>query len=503
MVLLSPSPRAESELTLLDGRYQLLRQLSGPPRAPLMVASDLETGRVVCIRLQQFCTARASLSAVPLLTLNSHPAGDGPLLPFDFGVDDGTAYLVRDFVTATSLQDLLAAPDLPSALDIVTILRRAGDALLNAAGQGFHHPGLALRHLLVAADGTIRVSGYDNTEPHPQRGDGGEAEQLAALLSQAFADQSPTALPLPVRALLARCKTWLAGKGPDLEGVVHHLHRCEEQLQGYSRLGEALSTTTHVTAALFRRFRHLGPLLHPYLVVLTLVIAIVVLAARAIAAPANPGRLLIYPIPTRSFDDSLMTYPFASPPNVLTTTTSVPTGVATATSIAAAPTVPSFQITTDFTVSSRAAPNDAAPVRQVAAVSRTTPEVVLPPPVRHIEAVPPIRATVSRITATAPTSRAVTTQSAPAEAKSTVIVTSLTALATTARVTIIAATSERSSVSAPEPVHTTSAAVTGVATTTASRASETASHTVATVAASKAALPTVTSSVATTRPIAH
>ncbi|MGI8916567.1 MAG: hypothetical protein ACR2JY_22810, partial [Chloroflexota bacterium] len=452
MVLLSPSPRAESELTLLDGRYQLLRQLSGPPRAPLMVASDLETGRVVCIRLRQFCTARANLTAVPLLTLDSHPAGDGPLLPFDFGVDDGTAYLVRDFVTATSLQDLLAAPDLPSALDIVTILRRAGDALLNAAGQGFHHPGLALRHLLVAADGTIRVSGYDNTEPHPQRGDAGEAEQLAALLSQAFADQSPTALPPPVRALLTRCKTWLAGKGPDLEGVVRHLRRCEEQLQGYSRLGEALSTTTHVAAALFRRFRHLGPLLHPYLVVLTLVIAIGVLAARALAAPANPGRLLIYPIPTRASDESLMTYPFASPPKVLTSTTRVQTGVATATSIAAEPTVPSFQSTTDSTVSSRAAPNDAAPVRQEAAVSRETPAVVLPPPVRRIAAAPPIRATVSRITSTtAPNSKALTSQSAPAEAKSTVIVTSLTAQATTARVTIIAATSERSSVSAPEP----------------------------------------------------
>ncbi|HEV7213571.1 MAG TPA: hypothetical protein VGP33_00490, partial [Chloroflexota bacterium] len=172
-------------MALLDGRYQLLRQLGGPARMPLMVASDLQTGNVVCIRLQRFSTAMATLTAVPALA-PAPPAGDGPLLPRDFGVDEGTAYLVREFVTATNLQQLLDEAPPPFPLEVVTLLRRAGDALLAADEQGFSHPGLALRHVLVTADGAVRISGYDQLQRRRLACGAGEGVMLAQLVLKAL-----------------------------------------------------------------------------------------------------------------------------------------------------------------------------------------------------------------------------------------------------------------------------------------------------------------------------
>jgi hypothetical protein len=334
---------AIEELSLLDGRYQLIRQLGGPPHAPLMVASDVKSGSVVCIRLQQFSTAMASLAAVPALAPAPQPPGDGPLLPYDFGVDEGTAYVVRDFVTGTSLQQLLAAGQPPSPLALVALLHRAGNALVTAADQGFRHCGLTLRHVLVAPDGTVRVAGYDHGQPAGRQSVAGEGGMLAALVHQAFGTAPSVDLPPPVRALLTRLR---AGKGsppPNLENVVRQLRRCEEQLRGHSRLRVLWTTSAHVFAALIRRFRHLGPLLHPYVIVLTLVAVIVVIAVHTLAAPASPGRILVYPIPAHPSGPSMTNYPFANPPAVVAAARPTPDTRAAAVPVEGpAPTIPSM-----------------------------------------------------------------------------------------------------------------------------------------------------------------
>jgi hypothetical protein len=449
VALVAPTP----QVALLDGRYQLIRQLSGPPRAPLMVASDLQTGRVVCIRLQRFSTATASLAAVPLLTRDQPVAGDGALLPYDFGVDEGTAYVVRDFVSGMSLQQLLAGPERPTPLEIVSILRRAGQALIVAAEQGFRHPGLALRHLLVTPDGKVRISGYDGGQHGQQRNSVNDGAMLAALLPMAFAGTPMVDLPPALRALLTRSKIWQATTVPGLAAVVRHVRRCEEQLAGYSRVGEGLVRTAHVAAAVFGRFRRLGPLLHPYLVVLALVVAIVVLAAHALTSPANPGRLVVYPVPTHAATDPSPISPFANPPQVLSTTPTTETRTPSATSAAATMAVaaPAFPArTTDTRVATSVAQSDTVrPAQDFTSGPGTRRDVS--PPMAHRETVAaPVRRTELRQTLTAAaTSRSATRQAAPADAQSTVIVTSLTAQATTARVTVIGAVSTATSISAP------------------------------------------------------
>jgi hypothetical protein len=466
VAVVAPAP----DVALLDGRYQLIRQLSGPPRAPLMVASDLQTGRVVCIRLQRFSTATASLAAVPLLTRDRPVAGDGPLLPYDFGVDDGTAYLVRDYVTATSLEQLLAEPESPPPLEIVSLLRRAGQALITAAEQGFRHPGLALRHLLVTPDGRVRVSGYDGGQPGQRRNGVQDGAMLAALLRMAFADTPMADLPPALRALLTRSKSWQATAPPDLDAVVRHLRHCEEQLAGYSRVGEGVARTAHVAAAVFGRFRRLGPLLHPYLVVLALVAAIVVFAAHALASPANPGRIVVYPVPTHAATDPAAMYPFANPPTVLVTATTAETSTATATSVAAtrADVPAALPVRTAEEATTITRRDTVRPAEDVATAPPIRRDV--PPPSTHREAVaaPVRRAEVRQSTAAATTSRSATRQAASSDARSTVIVTSLTAQSTTARVTVIGAASGATSSSAPTAARST----TSVATSAATRASE-------------------------------
>ncbi|HEY8745986.1 MAG TPA: hypothetical protein VIU62_23095 [Chloroflexota bacterium] len=494
------------ELSLLDGRYQLIRQLSGPARTPLMVASDLTTGRVICVRLQRFTTALANLAAVPLLAAEPQPPGDGPLLPYDFGVDEGTSYLVREFVTATSLEHMLAAPNPPSPVDVVSVLRRAGDAMLTASAQGFCHPGLELRHVLVTTEGTVRVAGYDTIQPERRRSTAREGAVLAALLSPAFAgritvaQRATAALPRPathdpirrlppadsaeaVRVLLLHNQTWQATTAPDLRVVVRALRRCEEQLLGYSRTRELLKATSRAGAALFRRFRHLGPLLHPYVVVLALVLAVVILAARALSASANPGRLLVYSVPTRAADVPAAGYPFANPPQVAivsteTTQATIVEPVPAATTVAAL----------------NNSPADAGMVSRAPVAPPVPPDqpVYRAPLVRQASAQPAIRSqaptapvsSAARTLASAPP-RAPVAASAPVVTTATVIVTRLTAQQTTARVTVIGAMSTRS-VAVAVTAAATMATVTRVTTASALHLAPTGVNVTATTTASKA-----------------
>lgn len=296
---------------------------------------------------------------------------------------------------------------------------------------------------------------------------------LAALLPLAFAGTPTADLPPVLRAVLTRTRAWQATAVPDLDAVVRHLRRCEEQLAGYSRVGDAMARAAQAVATVFGRFRRLGPLLHPYVVVLALVVAIAVLAARALASPANPGRLVVYPVPTHAATDPSAISPFANPPQVLATTTRAETSTAMAAATAANTTADADPALPVQPADTRAATpvNRSANVRPAQDVANAPPpRRDIPPPATHREAVAaPVQRTETHqtTTATAP-SRSVTRQAAPAEARSTVIVTSLTARATTARVTIIEAASTATGVSARTTVHST----TSMATSAATRASE-------------------------------
>lgn len=475
---------AAPELAILDGRYQLIRQLSGPAHTPLMIASDLQRGKVVCLRLQRFNAALASLAAVPPLAYPSETTGDGPLLPYEFGVDDGISYVVRDFVTAKNLAQLQSEADPPGAREMVSIFRRTGEALLEATARGFHHPGLEARHILITATGTVHLAGYDQPTWPLRRVTQPEEEMLVALLLSAFGATPPDALSPSVRSLRTRMSTWQKTGIPHLEVVVRQLRRTEDQLAGRSGIRTAVTAVSQGVSSLIGRLIHLGPLVQPYLAVLALVLGIVTLAARAVSATNAPATIYVYPAPTRASSASDSdTYRVVPAP--VFTTTSVTASSAHSATLALPQQSASLATTTIARVApvttsviqepSRRAAGAPFQRRLTAARAVSSPAHVLP--FRRVTATAPVQrlpvrttaaATQRRLTATATTVTAArraaasqdtvkqSTATAPARPLSKVM-TSATAAASTITITTLATT--KSSVTARAATTVASVAV--------------------------------------------
>ena len=360
---------AIADLAVLDGRYQLLRRLGGQARSPLMVASDLRRGTVVCLRLRRFSAAMASLAVVPPLSAPRQPGEDGPLLPYDFGVDADVAYLVRDYVAGTTLEQALAAPAPPSPREIVGILRRAGEALLAAEAEGFTHPGLLPEHVLVAADGSVRLTGFDALDPATPTPLPRGSRGLRGVLRAALAGQDP-ALPPAVRPYLGRPGRRGTAADPELADLVRALARCEAALDGRtaaSGIGDALRRAAPAGIA---RLRHLGPLLHPYAVLLGLLAAVAVAAAGHRSVGAAADRVYVYTVPAAT---SSAVPAEAAPPGSATAATGAPTVAAAAT--AAVTPVPTTPAPSAVVV----APASRAPAAEPAAPP-AAPAVPAPPP---------------------------------------------------------------------------------------------------------------------------
>jgi serine/threonine-protein kinase len=77
----------------------------------------------------------------------------------DFDVDDGTAYLVMDLVDGPSLATALAEGALP-ARQAVDVAVQVCDALAAAHSAGVRHGDLKPSNLIVAPDGTVKVSDF-------------------------------------------------------------------------------------------------------------------------------------------------------------------------------------------------------------------------------------------------------------------------------------------------------------------------------------------------------
>lgn len=285
---------AVAELAILDGHYQLLRQIGGRPNAPLMLASDLRRGVVVCVRLKRFNAAMARLAAVPRL---APPAGAdaGPLLPFDFGVDGDIAYLVRPYAAAVSLEARLADGDPLPPLAALRIVTSAGQALLAAAAQGFLHPGLKAKHVLITPVEKVCIAGFDALGQSPVGGPA-DGRALAGLLRAALAQQPSADLPSALRRLLVTLATWERRGFPSLRTAVHELVQTEAWLSGNAQPALALRAAGRAVRGAGRRVRRLGPLLRPYLITAGLLAGTAAVSAAALSAHGGTNHIVVYAV---------------------------------------------------------------------------------------------------------------------------------------------------------------------------------------------------------------
>ncbi len=145
------------------GRYELAGQLGDGPFGQFFRAYDPATGRDVAVQVIKLdpkapaAAREAALREARSAGTLSHPS---IAAVFDIGSDGDLAYVVREYVEGLSLSKHAseAAPFRPTAL--LAWLDQIADALDYAHGRGVVHGGLEPSCVLVADDGTVKVTGF-------------------------------------------------------------------------------------------------------------------------------------------------------------------------------------------------------------------------------------------------------------------------------------------------------------------------------------------------------
>ncbi len=118
-------------------------------------------GRLVAIkafRLDEVTPEQAAEFAVELEDLAANqPRHPGMAAALAAGVEGMTPYLAQEYVAGEALDAALRQFGPPPSAETLTTLRRVGDALDRAAGEGIHHGTLHPRDILIAEGGDARV----------------------------------------------------------------------------------------------------------------------------------------------------------------------------------------------------------------------------------------------------------------------------------------------------------------------------------------------------------
>ncbi|MFI6276799.1 SAV_2336 N-terminal domain-related protein [Streptomyces sp. NPDC050988] len=188
-----PKPPAAG---LVLGRYRLVRRLGRGKH--VMEAEDIRSGTTVAVyprpsrpeRHEHFLnTARVLAGVRNANVMDVH----------DFGVEDGIAYLVTEFVDGTTLAE---SPPLPFTT-YVSVVRQIALGLGALHEQGVAHGRLTPQSLLMSPDGTVKITHF---EPVQDRGndESRDLEALGHLLEDLGAEKAPEELREFERAFRSR-----------------------------------------------------------------------------------------------------------------------------------------------------------------------------------------------------------------------------------------------------------------------------------------------------------
>ncbi|MFD0309970.1 SAV_2336 N-terminal domain-related protein [Streptomyces sp. NPDC127119] len=181
-------PPSKSAAGLVLGRYRPVRRLG--PGKRVMEAQDTRLDRTVAVhrytvapeRRQGFLEAARALAGV------EHPQVTAV---YDYGFEDGTAYLVTEFVDGLTVGELTAEGgfQLPFTL-LAPLAQQVVQGLQAMHGHGVVHGGVTPHCLLLCPDGTVKVSsfvpGADRT-----RGESKDLADLGHLLRELAEGEPP------------------------------------------------------------------------------------------------------------------------------------------------------------------------------------------------------------------------------------------------------------------------------------------------------------------------
>ncbi|WP_328496532.1 SAV_2336 family protein [Streptomyces sp. NBC_00414] len=181
-------PPSKTTAGLVLGRYRLLRR-PGPGRR-VLEAHDTRLDRKVAVhrytvapeRQRRFLTAARTLAGV------KHP---NVLAVHDYGVEDGTAYLVTDFVDGVTVAELTAEGgfQLPFTL-LAPLAHQVVQGLKAMHGHGVVHGGLTPHSLLLRPDGAVQITSFA-PGADDVRGESKDLEDLGHLLRELAEGEPP------------------------------------------------------------------------------------------------------------------------------------------------------------------------------------------------------------------------------------------------------------------------------------------------------------------------
>src|SRR2546423_15723695 len=145
------------------GHYRIIRQVGYGGMSTVFLAQDINLGRDVAVKVfwprpgeTKDFLRRFSREARVLAQLD-HPN----ILPvYDYGEQDGQAYLVMPFMSGGSLKDRLSVRGPLSAQEAVRLIGQILTALQYAHDRGLIHRDIKPGNMLFKADGTLVLSDF-------------------------------------------------------------------------------------------------------------------------------------------------------------------------------------------------------------------------------------------------------------------------------------------------------------------------------------------------------
>src|SRR5690606_25963225 len=146
-----------------SGRYRIIAPLGTGASAQVYLADDVRLRRRVAVKLLHAALAddetflrrfRAEAQAAAAL---NHPH---IVAVYDWGDDDGTPYLVTEYLAGGSLRSILDSGTLLSPSQALLVGLEAPRALDRAPRRGFVHRDIKPANLLFGEDGRLRIADF-------------------------------------------------------------------------------------------------------------------------------------------------------------------------------------------------------------------------------------------------------------------------------------------------------------------------------------------------------
>ena len=148
---------------LLGGRYELIEIIGSGGMADIHRALDHQLQREVAVKILRDPLAQDEsfqenfLHEARAAANLSHP---NVVTIFDFGRDDGTLYIVMEYIAGTDLKTLIRRRKQLTPLEAVELMKKISDGVGYAHRAGLVHCDLKPQNILVTPDNKVKITDF-------------------------------------------------------------------------------------------------------------------------------------------------------------------------------------------------------------------------------------------------------------------------------------------------------------------------------------------------------